>query len=58
MPCDAAPFSDALVEDALNAASGILYVLSGRQFPGVCTETVRPCALRTGEPRHRRFGTI
>ena len=27
----------------LTQASEIAYTLSGRQFPGVCTETVRPC---------------
>lgn len=31
-------------EQAITAASEILYALSGRQFPGECTETVRPCS--------------
>lgn len=56
MLCDDAEFSEELIDDALDAASSILYVLSGRQFPGVCEETIRPCALRTDAPRHRRFG--
>ncbi|MCI0426357.1 MAG: hypothetical protein L0Z47_11030 [Actinobacteria bacterium] len=30
--------------DALLAASEILYALSGRQYPGLCAETVRPCS--------------
>lgn len=31
------------LEETAQAASEILYVLSGRQFPGVCEATVRPC---------------
>lgn len=34
----------ALVVDCLQAASDILYQLVGRQFPGVCQDTVRPAA--------------
>lgn len=55
MPCDTAGWSVDLIADALAAASSILFVLSGRQFPGVCEETVRPCALRTNQPRHSSF---
>jgi len=31
------------LDDVAYVASHILYELSGRQFPGVCTRTVRPC---------------
>jgi hypothetical protein len=31
-----------VLEDALDFASDLLFVLSGRQFPGECTSTVRP----------------
>ena len=30
-------------ENAIQAASEILHILTGRQYPGVCTETLRPC---------------
>lgn len=33
-----------LLDDVAYNASHLLYELSGRQFPGVCTRTVRPCA--------------
>lgn len=32
-----------IVEEALAAGSEILYVLSGRQYPGLCEVTFRPC---------------
>lgn len=31
------------LEETAQAASEILYILSGRQFPGTCEATVRPC---------------
>lgn len=34
---------DGQIETMLRSASDVLYVLSGRQFPGICTETIRPC---------------
>lgn len=37
--------------DMLQAASDLLYDLSGRQYPGLCTQTVRPCARRSGVRR-------
>lgn len=43
--CDTTP-SDA----NLLAASEILYALSGRQYPGLCQETIRPCAGPAGFP--------
>lgn len=33
----------AVVEDAIDVASGLLWALSGRQFSGECEYTVRPC---------------
>lgn len=42
--CDPDALIDPAIRDnALTAANKILYVLSGRQFPGTCEETVRPC---------------
>src|SRR5687767_10371672 len=32
----------------VGVASDLLYGLSGRQFPGECTETIRPCSVRAG----------
>lgn len=48
---------------AAEIASGLLWRLSGRQYPGVCTTTVRPCAKpramrQSGEwPAGLTFGT-
>lgn len=42
--CAGADFDDGKLARAAEAASGLLYVASGRQFPGVCTDTVHPCA--------------
>ncbi len=35
--------------EMLQAASDVLFELSGGQFPGLCTRTVRPCARRSGQ---------
>ena len=44
-PCDSIyDFPVGLLEDTLAVASDILFELSGRQFPGSCQETVRPCS--------------
>lgn len=48
--CDITPSDDNLL-----AASEILYALSGRQFPGLCAETVRPCAGGSALPRNWAF---
>lgn len=37
-----------LLEDACTAATELLYALSGRQFTGQCSQTVRPCAEGCG----------
>jgi hypothetical protein len=43
--CGAAVGTNAgLYAQAVTAASQLLFELSGRQFAGLCTETVRPCA--------------
>lgn len=44
----AATVSDDTIEAACDDASGILYGLSGRQFPGECTSTVRPLGYSYG----------
>jgi len=38
-----------VVADSISTASEILYRLSGMQFPGECTETLRPCS-NSGAP--------
>lgn len=48
--CDITP-SDELIL----GASEILYALSGRQFPGICQETIRPCAGPSMLPRSWPF---
>lgn len=42
--------TDELLEDAIPAVSELLFSLSGRQFSGVCSRTVRPvgCCVCTG----------
>lgn len=36
------------LDDVATVASGLMYELSGRQFPGVCRRTVRPCRQTCG----------
>lgn len=45
-PCDDYDFDQALLTESLEIASNVLYKLSGRQWPGTCSETVRPCGRR------------
>lgn len=49
-PCRADTFDDELITEAIAAASETLYVLSGRQFPGECSDTVRPCRAGPATP--------
>lgn len=46
-PCDDYSVDSGLMDTYLTVASEILYALSGRQFPGECSETVRPCTRRS-----------
>lgn len=46
-PCDDYEFDPTVLDDGLQVASQILYELTGRRWPGVCTETIRPCGYRT-----------
>lgn len=43
-PCDGYTFDADLMAGALRTASRILWNLTGRQWPGVCTTVARPCA--------------
>lgn len=43
-PCDDYEFDEALLEDALQVASDVLFDLTGRAWAGSCTEVVRPCS--------------
>lgn len=49
-PCDDYEFDPTLLDDGLQVASQILFDLTGRQWPGVCTETVRPCGYGSPAP--------
>lgn len=40
--CDDASFTDDQWETSILLASGILYELSGRKWPGICVDTIRP----------------
>lgn len=58
-PCDDYQGLGEGAEDFLQAASDALYILSGRQFPGECELTLRPCAARGGDRPpywHRSWG--
>lgn len=48
-PCDDYAFPAGLLTETLEMASDVLFELSGRRFPGVCTTTVRPCTRRAFE---------
>lgn len=45
-PCDDYDFDAGLLDDSLQAASDVLFKLTGHRWPGICTTTVRP--LRAG----------
>lgn len=58
--CKGTDFKDPdMLALALQAASDLLYVASGRQFPGVCTDEIRPCCGGGGlqELRHLTGGS-
>lgn len=43
-PCDTYDFNPVILFDALQTASDILFDLTGRKWPGECSEIVRPCS--------------
>jgi hypothetical protein len=47
LTCEGVVDQTALTDAAL-VASEVLYALSGRQWPGICEETVRPCSTSRG----------
>lgn len=47
-PCDDYDLDPVLLEDALQASSDVLYNLTGRRWPGECTDLVRPCRRECG----------
>lgn len=49
-PCDDYAFDSILLEDSLQLASDVLFNLTGRQWPGICDDVVRPCGNRTTSP--------
>lgn len=46
------------LDDWMGVASDLLYELSGQRFPGVCEDTVRPCAQRCGHDSMPYYGDI
>ena len=44
--CCTTEAGDAVVQEAIEVASSVLYNWSKRRFPGVCSDVVRPCARR------------
>lgn len=48
-PCSSAPSgADDLLEESIAVASDLLYNWSGKQFPGLCREVIRPCRVGDG----------
>lgn len=47
-PCNDYGFDEALLDDALQFASDVLFNLTGRRWPGECVDTLRPCGYGTG----------
>lgn len=43
-PCSDYEFSVGLLDKMLQVASDLLFDLTARQFPGLCSDTVRPCS--------------
>lgn len=48
-PCDDYAFDLVQLEDGLQVASDVLFNLTGRQWPGECSTTVRPCGYRRAD---------
>ncbi len=55
-PCE--DVNDGVMADALEMASELLYVLSGRQFSGVCSDTIRPDRLCRCSDQACRCNTV
>lgn len=57
-PCADETLTDTAVDVAITLASRVLYELSGRKYPGVCSQTIRPaCACQHDPgPPSRRLG--
>lgn len=54
-PCSTGVFDADLMDEAITVASDLLYLLTGKQYPGICTETdLRPTCVATPlvDPRH------
>jgi len=53
-PCSSAEapagFTNAMLDAGLQVASDVLFHLTGRAWPGVCSATVRPCGYRSPVP--------
>lgn len=45
-PCNDYDFNTVLMSAYMQTASELLYAASGRQYPGPCEETIRPCSAR------------
>lgn len=54
--CSSELVSDELVEAAIPVASELLFILSGRQFTGACTRTVRPVSCSCVAYANRHYG--
>lgn len=46
-PCSEYGFDEILLEDCLEFASNVLYEFTGRRWPGECSDTIRPCGMRS-----------
>ena len=48
--CDCPTAPAAQLATAITTASEVMYAATGRQWPGLCSETVRPCSSSSGGP--------
>jgi len=55
-PCNDYVFDQLVLTDMLQVASDLLYQMSGEQFSGVCSDTVRPCGRRLRDDRPAYHG--
>lgn len=43
LSCDAAAFEEGVLAASIDVATDLLWRLSGKQYPGLCTDVIRPC---------------
>lgn len=54
--CSVDDFEDGLLAAKIVEASHLLYYATGERFPGICTDTIRPCAAGCGGVQYLAYG--